>query len=124
MGKMKKKPENPRLKLKKTKGRVKLLKATRYEGCMVYIRQYDQEIFTYDVVYKGQIYFHYHVAKMEVGQKKLTKEQIKFATDIVLSGALATVDVLTGKKLDEKEKQNAKIFEETMGSQRKKKMVN
>lgn len=101
----------PRLKPKKVKGRIKVLKAILYKKSMVYIRQIDEEIFEYLVVFKNQIYSSYLIIKPKKGMKKLTKNEVNQSAALIFTGAIATIDTLLGKKLDKNVEKNVKLFE-------------
>lgn len=117
MSKQKKQTENPsedlRKKAKKTKGRIKVLRALPYRGHMIYLRIIDNDIFEWLTVYEGEIYAGYNVITPEKGKKKLTKKQESQAAGLTLQGALATLDMKLGIKPTKKEKELVKAFEET-----------
>ena len=96
---------------KKVKGRVAVLKALPYRDCMVYIRQIDGEIFMYDLVFKGEIYSSYLIITPKKGKTKLTKSEISQAGALILTGAMATLDELTGNGLAKREKEVVNTFE-------------
>ena len=58
------------LKFKKTKGRIKIIKALPYKGCNVVIRQVDETLFEYILVFDSQIYSAYIEVTMKKGQTK------------------------------------------------------
>lgn len=83
-----------KLKMNNSLGRILLLHAKPYKGCMVYIRQIDEDLFLYDVVFNGQIFpFHLEVTH-KIGEK-LSESTIRGAVGMVLAGAHATIDTLT-----------------------------
>ena len=96
---------------KKIKARVKLLKAIPYKDCMVYIRMIDNEIFMYDLIYKNELYSSYLVITPKKGSKKLTKDEINQSAALIFSGAISTIDILVGNKLDKKTKNIVNTFE-------------
>jgi len=108
---MKKKLKLPKIKSKTIRGRIKVLLALGYEGNKIYVRQIDKDMFLWDVVWNGEIYSSYIVINPEKGRKTLTKEQTKIAIDMCYAGACATIDVMMGKELGRKEKENVEIFE-------------
>ena len=85
--------------------------AAPYKGSMVYIRQIDEEIFEYLVVFKKQIYTGYMVFTLPKG-KRMTKYQVKCGMNMLLAGAQSTVNMLRGDKMEEKEKVLVKDFEQ------------
>ena len=105
-----KQKEKPSLKPKKVKGRIATLKALPYKGCMVYLRRINIEIFEYLVVFKKQIYSSYWIIKPKKG-KDLTEDEVNQAASLTMAGAVATIDMLLGKKLNKKTKQMVKTFE-------------
>jgi hypothetical protein len=100
------------LKPKKIKGRITTLMAAPYKESMVYIRQIDEDIFEYSLVFNKQIYSNYMVFTLPEGKKKMTKYQIQCGMNMLLAGAQATIDTLRGDKLEEKDKQLVKDFEQ------------
>tara|TARA_Y100000310_G_C20550338_1_gene747731 strand:- start:346 stop:684 length:339 start_codon:yes stop_codon:yes gene_type:complete len=104
------------LKPKKTKGQIKVLKAMPYKKSMVYIRRIGIEIFEYLVVFKKQIYSSYWVITPDKGKKNLTKDEVNQAAALCFAGAIATIDMQLGEKLDKKTKKIVKTFE---GSRKK-----
>ncbi len=114
-----KQKEKPSLKPKKVKGRITTIKALPYKGCMVYLRRINIEIFEYLVVIKKQIYSSYWIIKPDKGKKDLNKDQVVQAAALAMAGAVATVDLQLGVKLDKKTKGIVKTFEKS-----RKKVVN
>lgn len=98
-------------KLKKVSGRVMLLKVISYKGSMVYIRRIGIDFFEYLVVFNKEIYTAYWVIKPEKGKKDLTKDQINQAGALAMAGAVATIDIQLGKKLDKKTERIVNTFE-------------
>lgn len=92
-----------KLSVKKVKGRMTVLKAVKYNGSMVYIRQFDEDIFVYDVVFKEEIYSSYLIIRPKIGKKKLTDEEVVEASNLIFQGAMTTLDMLKGKKEDNKD---------------------
>lgn len=107
------------LKPHKIKGRITTLFAAPYKGSMVYIRQIDKEIFEYSLVFKGQIYSNYMVFTLPKG-KRMTKYQIKCGMNMIIAGAQATIDLLLGVKLSDKDKALVKDLEQISKSLPKK----
>jgi hypothetical protein len=100
--------KQPKLKPKRVKGRIATLKAMQYEGCMVYIRRIDIELFEYLVVFNGQIYAGSMNFTPTEGKKDLTLEQVGVATSYLWTSATVTIDTLMGKKLDKETEELAK----------------
>jgi len=111
--------ENPsedlRKKAKKTKGRIKVLRALPYRGHMIYIRIIDDDIFEWLTVYESEIYAGYLVIKPEKGKKRLSVTQQNQSATLALQGALATLDMKLGIEPDEESKKVVKAFEESRG---------
>jgi hypothetical protein len=82
---------------KATKGRVKLLHAMPYLGCMVYVLEFDKEIFTYHAIINNQMYFSFIEGQLPVGKKRFTTEQIKNYVGLALASAHATIETVLGK---------------------------
>lgn len=112
-----------KIKVKRVKGRVAVLKVLPYKGCNIYIRQYDKEIFTYDIVYEGQIYFQYVVMKPAKGKVKLNADEVEQTIGILWAGATATVDTLMGVTLDDKTKEIAQTVLDAQKKAKKQKKV-
>lgn len=92
-----KKAKAPKINLMDATGRMLLLHAKPYKGCMVYIFQIDEELFSYNVIIGGQMYFfHIEVEKVK-GQEHLSEAEIRSAVAFVMSGAHATIDTITGQ---------------------------
>ncbi len=100
-----------KLKTKKVKGRIRVLKAIPYRDCPVYIRQVDNEIFMYDLIFKNQIYSSYLIIKPEKGKTKLTETQIGQAGALIMTGAMTTIDTMLGDKMDTQTKEVVNTFE-------------
>lgn len=100
------------LKPKKIKGRITTLLAAPYKGSMVYIRQIDNEMFEYLVVFKKQIYTNYMVFTLPKGKKKMTKYQVKCGMNMLIAGAQSTINLLRGDKPTKKEQAMAKDLDQ------------
>lgn len=81
--------------LEKTPDRVLLLHASIYKGCWVYIFQIDLDLFMYYVIFNNQMY-HFHLEVTHPVGVTLNEKIIKGAVGMILAGAHATVDTLTG----------------------------
>lgn len=99
------------LKPRKIKGRITTLFAAPYKGSMVYIRQIDKEIFEYSLVFKRQIYSNYMVFTLPKG-KRMTKYQVKCGMNLLIAGAQTTINALLGVKLEAKDENLVKDFEQ------------
>lgn len=97
------------IKHKKTKGRVKVLKASLYKGHKVIVRMIGTDYFEYITEYGGEIYSSYIIITPQEGKKKLSKTEIQECADLIYSGAEATLDVLTGTV--EENEEAAKVLE-------------
>ncbi|MBM3283171.1 hypothetical protein FJY90_02860 [Candidatus Gottesmanbacteria bacterium] len=100
-----------KLKYKEVKGRIKILKVISYKGSMVYLRQIDEDIFMYDLVFKGEIYSSYLVIKPRKGETKLSELEVNKSAALIFTGAIATIDHLLGKKVDKETEAVVKTFE-------------
>ena len=104
---------------KPTKGRVKLLYALPYIGCMVYLMQVDADIFMSLSVIKGQLYHFYLEMTPAEGKDKLSKKDIDKVVQILLAGAHTTIEQQVGKVQSEKEVAQAeeviKVAEQAFG---------
>jgi len=99
------------LKYKDTRGIVKILKVLHYRDHIIYIRSFYEFLFEYIVIHEGQVYSSYVVVAPEKpDQKKLKQQEVLSAVRIILTGAVATVDFLTGKELTPEEKKMAEEF--------------
>lgn len=83
------------IKHKKTKGRVRVLKASLYKDHMVYIRMVGADYFEYLVVHNGEVYSSYIIITPREGKKKLSKKEIEECSALIYTGAEATIDALT-----------------------------
>ena len=88
----------------KTKGRVKVLMATLYKDHKVIIRMIGDDYFEYITECNGEIYSSYIIIKPRENKKRLSKNEINECAALIYSGAEATLEVLLGKELTEKEK--------------------
>lgn len=91
-----------KLPVKKVKGIMKVIKVVRHNGCMVYIRQIMEEVFMYDLIFKGEIYSSYLIIKPKIGCKKLTNGEVFEASNLIFQGAMTTIDTLLGKEVEDK----------------------
>ena len=96
---------------KSSKGLMKVLMALKHEGYNFYVRQFGKEIFTWDVVYRGELYSSYIVIKLKKKSSKLSDTDLNEVIKMCYAGAVTTIDTLLGKKLDKKSKKNVKLFE-------------
>lgn len=103
--------EEPVLETTEVKGVVKVLRVTLYEDISVMIRQVYEEYFEYLFMFEGQFYGSYIIAKLPEGRDKLTEQEVQEAAALIYNGAMATIDVLTGKEVDDKTKEYVELFE-------------
>lgn len=101
----------PNLEVKKVEGRIKVLKALPYKDSMIYLRMVDNDLFMYDLVFKGQIYSSYLLMKPKKGCKKLTQDEINQSAALIFAGATTTIDFLRGEELDKKSLGIVNVFE-------------
>lgn len=104
-------PTEPNLELEDATGIVKVLRATLYEDHMVYVRQIYEEYFEYLFNHENQIYSSYIIATLPEGRDKMTEQEVQEASALVYNGAMATIDVLIGKEVDDKTKEYVELFE-------------
>lgn len=100
-----------KLKGKKTRGRVKILRATVYRGNKVIIRMIGDDYFEYLISFNGEIYSSYIIIQPTELNKKLSKEEIQECSALIYTGAEATIDTLMGVELDPKTKEYVQLFE-------------
>lgn len=93
--------KNKELEMKETKGRISLIKVMPYKGCQVYIRQIDEEIFEYLLVFNGQIYTSYIEVTLPKGRNKFNENELKNAAGLIFTGAVTTIDELLKMKVSE-----------------------
>jgi len=116
--------KNPPKELKKISGRVNVLMAVPYMDHMIYIRQIDENMFEW-IVSKSPVYSSWVEMLPRKGKKKLSKNDINLTAQLVLSGAMATIETLSGKKLDKETQEKVDIFEKSKEKVlNKKRMVN
>lgn len=99
------------LKHKKVKGRVRVLRASLYEGHKVIIRMIGDDYFEYLLEYNGEIYSSYIIITPAKGKTKLTKAEISECVGLIYAGAESTIDALSGKEVSEGEKKLVEVFE-------------
>jgi len=78
---------------------------------MTYIRRIGVDYFEYIVVFDKQVYSNYWILKPDKGKKDLTKLQVDQAAGLAMAGALATVDMHLGAKLDKETEATVSAFE-------------
>lgn len=100
-----------KLKGKKTKGRVRILRATVYKGHKVIIRMIGDDYFEYLISYNGEIYSSYIIIQPTNENKKLSKVEIEECSALIYTGAEATLDTLLGETIDDKTKEYVELFE-------------
>lgn len=93
--------EGPTIKYTVTEGRLRVLKVTYYRGCPIYIRQIDEDIFEYILIFDNQIYSSYIVVTHDEENVKLTERQVMEAAGLIFTAATATIDTIIQIKKDE-----------------------
>lgn len=100
------------LPVKETKGRVQILERVGYKDGVIITRMFDNEVFVWDVIYKGEMYSGHFVITLPKGKKRHTNKIIMEVGQMCYAGAATTIDMLMGEgELDPKTKQNVEIFE-------------
>jgi len=84
--------------------------AVPYKDHMIYIRQIDENMFEY-LVSKSPIYSSWIEMLPRKGKKKLSQNDINLTAKIPLSGAMATVEMLCGERVDAKTLAQVEAFE-------------
>ena len=79
-------------------GKISIMKAIPHRGSMIYIRRFEEYLFEYLVVFKGEIYSDYLISEAPGGKRKLTDGEIKNAVALILTGAMTTLDMLFEKE--------------------------
>lgn len=100
-----------KLKTKKVKGIIQTLKVLPYRECPVYIRVISGTIFTYDLIFKNELYSSYIIIRPRKGQTKLSDTEISQAGALIMTGAMTTIDTMLGTKLDKKTEEVVKTVE-------------
>jgi hypothetical protein len=100
------------IKLKEIKGRVTVLRSLPHKDYTIIVRRIDKDMFEY-LVSKTPIYSSWIQMKPRKGKTHLSKTDVKLTTDLIMSGGMATVDMLVGEKLDEKKEEIVKTFEKS-----------
>lgn len=89
--------EPPELKPEKVPGKISVMKAIPHKGSMIYIRRFEDYLFEYLIVFKGEIYSDY-IIQMPPKKRKLTDKEVKNAVALILVGAMTTLDMLFEKE--------------------------
>ena len=97
---------------------MKVLKVMRHEGCRVYLRMIDKDIFMYDLIYNDEIYSSYMIFTPRNGTKSLSVAEIESATALIWSGAVATINSLLGIKLKDDVVNKAETFLDVLGTEK------
>lgn len=108
---MTKKEKTLQEKVKHTTGRMKVHLVMPYKDSKVYVRQFDEEIFTWDFVWKGEIYSSYMVITPTKENKKLLDTELREVVKMCYAGACASIDMLRGDILDKKTNKIIDMFE-------------
>jgi hypothetical protein len=98
------------LEVKTVKGKFKILRVLKYHEINIYIRQVDEDCFEYLVPINGEVYASYMIFTPQKGRKTLTKQQIHAAEQMIVSGAMATIDAVLGIEQSPIEKAKAEEF--------------
>jgi hypothetical protein len=101
-------PKKDKLTPKNIKPRMTVLRVMRYKEIPVYIRKFNDDIFTYDVIYKNELYSSYMVFTPKSNQTKLSKKEIESASSLLWAGAVATINGLLGIVVDKEKAAQAK----------------
>ena len=104
--------KEPKLEPKTVKSRIRILKASLYKGCMVYLRFIDTDIFEWLLVFNNQIYSSYLILSPRRGKSKLSEAEIMAGVKVVWAGATATIDTLKGEGLDKIENEANRALKE------------
>lgn len=96
---------------KKTSGMMEVLQIISYKDGDILIRKFPKDMYVWDVFYNGQFYSSYIVIKPIKGEKKLNEAEIAEVIKMLYAGAAATIDILRGDKLSDKDKEIVKMFE-------------
>jgi hypothetical protein len=89
---------------------IKTLKTALYKDHMIYIRSIYGIMFEYLLTHNNEIYSSFIVINPRKGQTKLSEQETLEAANIIITGAMATVDFLTGVELTDNEKKMAESF--------------
>lgn len=95
---------------KNVKPRMRVLRVLPYKGSMVYIRQVNQDIFMYDLIFKNEIYSSYMVFTPGKNKDSLSKAEVDRAASLIWSGAVATIESLLGTELKGEKKKVAEVI--------------
>lgn len=98
------------LKNKTVRGMIKTLKTALYENHMIYIRSIYGIMFEYLLTHNNEIYSSFIVINPRKGQTNLSESETLEAANLIMTGAMTTVDYLNGKELSEGEKKLAEGF--------------
>lgn len=90
---------------------IKLLQIVGYKEGSILIRQFPQDIYIWDVFFKGKFYSGYIVMKPAEGKTELDDEQLKELIKMLYAGAATTIDYQLGIKLNRTQTQMVEMFE-------------
>lgn len=79
------------------KGRVAVMKVSHYRGSPIYIRNIDDTMFEYLLIFNNQIYSDWIEVTPSEGNDHLTEEDRKKSAGVVFAAATTTVDTLIEK---------------------------
>ena len=93
-------------------GRIKILERIGYKDGIILIRLFDEEIFVWDALWRGEIYGSHFIVKLPKKAKKHTEEIVREVRQMCYAGGGTTIDMLRGEhELDDKTKQTVEVFE-------------
>jgi hypothetical protein len=101
------------LKSKNVRGMIKTLKTSLYKDHMIYIRSIYGIMFEYLLTHNNEIYSSFIVINPRKGQTKLSEQETLEAANLIITGAMTTVDFLTGVQLSDGDKKMAEEFIES-----------
>lgn len=93
------------------KGLMTVLQVIDYKDGSILIRKFPEDMYVWDVYFKGRFYSSYIVMKPIEGKDKLSDEELKELIKMLYAGAAATIDYQLGIKLDKSQSEMVKIFE-------------
>lgn len=95
----------------KVKGRMKVLMVMNYKGHPIYVRQFDKDMFVWDVIIDNQLFSSYLVMLPAKGKMRLNKAELDETVKMCYAGAAATVDMHLGIELNDKDEDVVARFE-------------
>ena len=95
----------------KSKGLMAILQIVDYKEGSILIRKFPDNMYVWDVFFKGQFYSSYVVITPVKGKKKLTDKELAEVVKICYAGAAATIDYQLGEKISKTDQEMFKTFE-------------